>query len=294
MLSPSRWMEVQLRSGQTCFGNNKSCYGGTRHLPASQANLMQPARCEGVRPAVVEAYMRHVSAFVKLSCEDVAHQLLLVYAGISARTSGVVIQLVWDRWHKRTHACINTAASYAPSSQTCSYGEIKHQQYNIASPSHNKDRGSQILIFTGTQANTHKNYVTVQEKAQGYLSIPETKLGLNYSPSLSLCFCLPFLCPSLAGEVAFWLGGQRAGSDCQAGKRHKAAALTTTELLFPFQTNSHSTTSLPRSRIGAERESNWPPIRLIRPYWIWLIENTRIRHSRQSHPFMMPWSRATS
>lgn len=58
---------------------------------------MQPARREGVRPAVVEAYTRHVSAFVKLSCGDVAHQLLLVYAGISARTSGVVIQLVWDR-----------------------------------------------------------------------------------------------------------------------------------------------------------------------------------------------------
>ena len=58
---------------------------------------MQPARREGVRPAVVEAYTRHVSAFVKLSCEDVAHQLLLVYASISARTSGVVIHLVWDR-----------------------------------------------------------------------------------------------------------------------------------------------------------------------------------------------------
>lgn len=58
---------------------------------------MQPARREGVRPAVVKAYTRHVSAFVKLSCEDVAHQLLLVYASISARTCGVVIQLVWDR-----------------------------------------------------------------------------------------------------------------------------------------------------------------------------------------------------
>lgn len=199
MLSPSRWMEVQLGSGQTCSGNNKSCYGGTRRLPASQANLMQPARREGVRPAVVKAYTRHVSAFVKLSCEDVAHQLLLVYASISARTCGVVIQLVWDRWHKRTHACINTAASYAPSSQTCSYAEIKHQQYHIPSSSHNKDRGNQIPIFTGTQANTHSDSLG---KGPGVSQYPRDQ---TWPELFSLSFSLFLSAFSLS--ISGWWGG---------------------------------------------------------------------------------------
>lgn len=51
-------------------------------LAASQANLFQPAHREGVRLAVVEADIRFVSPFVVLSCEDVANQLLLVYASI--------------------------------------------------------------------------------------------------------------------------------------------------------------------------------------------------------------------
>lgn len=61
-----------------------------------------------------------------------------------------------------------------------------------------------------------------------------------------------------------------------------------------FLTNCHLVIRLPRFRNGAEGKSNWPPIRLIRPYWIWLMENTKIRHPRQNHPITMPWSGATS
>lgn len=50
-------------------------------LPPRQ-NLIQPQHREGVRLAVVEADIRFVSPFVVLSCEDVADQLLLVYASI--------------------------------------------------------------------------------------------------------------------------------------------------------------------------------------------------------------------
>ena len=42
----------------------------------------------GVRLAVVKADGRFVSPFVVLSCEDVADQLLLVYASIKQREPG--------------------------------------------------------------------------------------------------------------------------------------------------------------------------------------------------------------
>lgn len=47
-----------------------------------------------MRLAVGEADTLSEAPFVKLSCEDVTDQLLLVYASIRARTNGVVILLV--------------------------------------------------------------------------------------------------------------------------------------------------------------------------------------------------------
>ncbi len=164
------------------------------------------------------------------------------------------------------------------------YGEITHLQYHIANSVHKKDRCNQIPILTHrnthTQANTHK-CVTVQEKALvSQYPRDQTRPG-PFSLSVSA------LSLSISGWWGgFWHGGQRAGSLCQAGKGYKAAALTTREPFFPFQTNSHLATSLPTSGTGVEGESNWPPVRLIRPYWIWLIENTRIKHTRQNRPFM--------
>lgn len=75
----------------------------------------------------------------------------------------------------------------------------------------------------------------VQGKAQVF-SVPETKLGQDHSISVSL----PFLCPSLAGEVAFDLKDRKQGTSARLGKGYKAAALTNTKTFIPFQTNSFS------------------------------------------------------
>lgn len=104
----------------------------------------------------------------------------------------------------------------------------------------------------------------VQEEAQVF-SGPETKLGQDHSISVSM----PFLCPSLAGEVAFDLKDRKQGTSARLGKDTKQQPWETQRPLFPFKL-----TPIQSPACRDPGKSNWPMIRLIKLYWRWLFENT--------------------
>lgn len=267
MLSPSRWMRAQLGSDQTHFGNNWSSHGAVGSLAASQANLIQTAHREGVRLAVVEADTRFVSPFVKLSCEDVADQLLLVYASNKQwepGQTGAVIQLAWDRWmHTRIHkySCfLGFFLSYTHA-HVYSYRAITHLQYHIANAAHNKDRGNQIAIFThrNTHRQTHTQMCDSPGKGQeSQYPRDQTRPG-PFSPSVSA------LSLSISGWWGgFWLGGQ--GASARLGKDTKQQPWQPESPSFPFKPTPIQPPACQDPGQEKSKKSNWPPIRLIRPY----------------------------
>ena len=227
--------------------------------------------------------------FVKLSCEDVADQLLFVYANIKQWEPGRMVW--WYSWSEitDTNAHMHTYSKYSCFlllKHTCACiligrDNMPAESYCKLGPQQGSEK-KQITIFT--HRNTHTKYVTVQQKGSKSLNGLQTKLGQGHS------VCDFALSLSISGWWGgFWLGGQKARSLCQDGKGYKAAALTTTKPFIPFQTSSHSATSLPRSRTGAEGKSNWPPIRLIKLYWIWLIENIWKGTHKTIHDTLESW-----
>lgn len=141
----------------------------------------------------------------------------------------------------------------------------------------------------------HMKYMTWEKAKEPQYSTHQTR-----AETFSLCASLPFL--SLHLWLARWLLTHRtesreplpgwAGAQSRSPNNHKALHSLLNKLPFSHQPAKIQSRS-GGGGAGGVGARKWPPIRLIRPFWIWLIENTRIRQTRQNHPFMTPWRNET-